>query len=49
MGRMLYAAHHMKRRDELLPILSKRLRELAKAERTVLEDLLRKARERKQK
>ncbi len=47
--RMLYAAHHMKRRDELLPILSKRLRELAKAERTVLEDLLRKARERKQK
>ena len=38
--RMLYASHHMKRRDSALPIIQKKLRKLMQEERKILERLL---------
>lgn len=43
--RMLYASHHIRRRDSLLPIICKSLTELSKKEREILEDFLLKAEE----
>lgn len=40
--RMLYASHHMKRRDSLLPVISKKLIELDTKERVVLTELIEK-------
>ena len=37
--RMLYASHHMKRRDSLLPIISEKLLRLEKNEREILTEL----------
>lgn len=37
--RMLYAAHHMKRRDSVLPIISKKLLNLMENEREILTEL----------
>ena len=34
--RMLYASHHMKRRDSVLPIIKKKLFNLAKKEKELL-------------
>lgn len=41
--RMLYAAHHMKRRDTVLPIIQKKLMDLKACEQELLESLLTKA------
>ena len=38
--RMLYAAHHIKRRDSSLPIIQKKLLALKAREQTLLEELL---------
>lgn len=46
--RMLYASHHMKRRDSVLPIIQRNLIEIMKKEKNLLNRLLRKA-ERKNK
>ena len=40
--RMLYASHHMKRRDAVLPIIKKKLLELMKNEQELLTLLLEK-------
>jgi hypothetical protein len=40
MMRMLYASHHMKRRDEVLPIIQKMLLELMQDERELLNRLV---------
>ena len=37
--RMLYASHHMKRRDSVLPIISDKLLRLEKTEREILTEL----------
>lgn len=44
--RMLYAAHHMKHRNSLLPIIQKKLMILKETEKEILERLLEAARER---
>lgn len=41
--RMLYASHHMKRRDSVLPIIRKKLLNLMHEERNLLEQLLKEA------
>jgi len=41
--RMLYASHHMKRRDSVLPIIKKKLLTLKSLEQDLLEKLLTKA------
>lgn len=41
--RMLYAAHHMKRRDSVLPMIQKKLLSLKALEQTLLETLLQKS------
>lgn len=41
--RMLYAAHYMKRRDSVLPIISKKLLKLMENEREILTELIEKA------
>lgn len=41
--RMLYASHHMKRRDSVLPIIKKKLLKLSKKERELLTLLIEKA------
>ncbi len=38
--RMLYASHHMKRRDSVLPVIRKKLLELSNSERKILTSLL---------
>jgi hypothetical protein len=41
--RMLYAVHHKKRRDSVLPMIQKQLEELSKEEKIILGELLKKA------
>ena len=43
--RMLYASHHMKRRDSILPIIEKKLLHLMKTERKLLTSLVKKVEE----
>ena len=38
--RMLYAAHHMKQRNSVLPIIQKKLLSLKEKEKEILENLL---------
>ena len=45
--RMLYAAHHMKQRNSILPIINKKLLNLKYREQTLLEELLYKSKEKK--
>ena len=40
--RMLYASHHMKRRDSVLPIIAKKLRIVKEKEKALLTELLQK-------
>jgi hypothetical protein len=40
---MLYAVHHKKRRDSVLPVIQKQLEELSKEEKIILGELLKKA------
>ena len=40
--RMLYASHHMKRRDSVLPIIAKKLRIVKEEEKALLTELLQK-------
>ena len=46
--RMLYAAHLLKRRDSLLPVIRKKLLTLKSLEKDLLEELLKKVREKKE-
>lgn len=41
--RMVYAVHHKKRRDSVLPVIQKQLEELSKEEKIILGELLKKA------
>lgn len=41
--RILYAVHHKKRRDSVLPVIQKQLEALSKEEKVILEELLKKA------
>ncbi len=43
--RMLYASHHMRRRDAVLPTISHRLREFSDSERRILRRFIKKAEE----
>ncbi len=43
--RMLYAAHHMKQRNSVLPVIQKKLLSLREQEQTLLEQLLEKGKE----
>ena len=47
--RMLYAAHHMKQRNAVLPIIQKKLLALKDKEQELLSELLNKAKVEKQK
>ena len=46
--RMLYAAHHMKQRNSVLPIIKKKLFALKEKEQKLLTELLEKAKEEKE-